>query len=64
MGKTSTDSKRRYNEKTYDRIALSVRKGEREKIRSHAATQGESINAFINRAITETIARDTEKIPD
>lgn len=33
----------------------------REKIKVHADTQGESVNAFINRAIDETMERDTNK---
>lgn len=30
-------------------------------VQEHAAAQGESTTAFINRAITEAIERDTEK---
>ena len=41
-----------------DRINLTVPKGEKEKIKAHAEAQGESVNAFINRAIAETIERD------
>ena len=41
-----------------DRINLTVPKGEKEKIKAHAEAQGESVNAFINRAIAETIDRD------
>lgn len=60
MGKTSTASKQKYNEKTYDRIALTVKKGEREQLKSHAEKRGESLNGFINRAIRETVQRDNE----
>ena len=42
-----------------DRINLTVPKGQKELIKAHAEAQGESVNAFINRAITETIERDT-----
>ena len=59
MGKTSTASKQRYNEKAYDRIALTVKKGEKDRLKSHAEQQGETLNGFINRAIDETIKRDT-----
>ena len=51
-----------YISKTYDRINLTVPKGEKDKIRAHAESRGESVNAFISRAITETIKRDTEEI--
>ena len=30
-------------------------------IQNHAEAQGESVNAFINRAVEETIIRDTQK---
>lgn len=59
MGKTSTASKQRYNEKAYDRIALTVKKGEKDRLKAHAEQQGETLNGFINRAIDETIKRDT-----
>lgn len=46
---------------TYDRINLTVPKGEKETIQAHASDMGESVNAFINRAIRETMERDKEK---
>ena len=61
MGKTSAAVKNRYNDKAYDRVNLTVKKGEKEKIKLHAEKQGESTNAFINRAIDETMQRDNEK---
>ena len=48
----------KYNLKAYDRIELKVKKGEKNSIKAHAEKQGESLNAFINRAISEAIARD------
>lgn len=48
----------KYNLKAYDRIELKVKKGEKDLIKVHAEKQGESLNAFINRAISEAIARD------
>lgn len=55
MGKTSSKVKNRYNEKVYDRISLIVPKGKKEELQAYAASQGESLNAFVNRAITEAI---------
>lgn len=57
MGKTSSKVKNRYNEKVYDRISLVVPKGKKEELQVYAASQGESLNAFINRAISETISK-------
>ena len=42
----------------YDEIKVRVSKGNKETIQAHAEAQGESLNAFINRAITETMERD------
>lgn len=41
-----------------DRINLTVPKGRKDIIRAHAEAQGESVNAFINRAISEAMERD------
>ena len=58
MAKPQTKASNKYNAKAYDRIALQVKKGERDKLREHAEQRGESLNGFINRAITETVERD------
>lgn len=49
----------KYNAANYDRVELRLDKGRKDEVKSHADTQGESLNAFINRAITETMERDT-----
>lgn len=51
----------RYNAKSYDSIMLRVKKGKKEEIQAHADARGESINSFINRAIDETMERDSEE---
>lgn len=61
MGKTSAAVKNRYNDKTYDRINLTVPKGDKEIIKAHAEKHdGGSVNGFIQRAIKETMERDEE----
>lgn len=48
-----------YVKKTYDRIEVKVPKGKKKLIQAHAdRLDGGSLNAFINRAITETMDRD------
>ena len=44
-----------------DRINLVVKKGEKERLKAHANERGESLNAFIVRAIRETLERDGEE---
>lgn len=51
----------RYNEKAYDRINIAVPKGRKDEIKAHAEAQGESLNAFMNRAANETMERDNKK---
>ena len=59
MPSTTTGS-RKYNEKAYDRLYVMAIKGKKEIIQTHAAKKNESLNAFINRAIDETMERDNE----
>ena len=42
----------------YDRVEFKVGKGRKKLIQSHAASLGESLNAFVNRAIDEAVERD------
>ena len=44
--------------KAYDRINLTVPKGDKEIIKLFAESHGESVNGFINRAIREAMQRD------
>ena len=61
VSKKQQASVSKYVREHYDRISLTVPHGKKEEIKAHAETQGESINAFINRAIDETIGRDSKK---
>ena len=51
----------KYKKNNYDRFELLTPKGNKDKIKAHAAEQGESLNGFINRAISETMERDEER---
>ena len=59
-----SDARRRANEKwqreKVEEIKFRVPKGKKEIIQQHAAQQGESVNAFINRAVDEAIKKDKE----
>ena len=57
-GKTSAKSKNAWIEKAYDRINLTVSKGQKDIIKAHAEAKGESVNGFISRAIDNQIERD------
>ncbi len=50
----------KYMAANYDEIKLRVKKGKRDEIKAHAEQRGESVNAFINRAIDSQMERDNE----
>ena len=49
-----------YNKGAYDRISLMLKKGKKELIQQRAAENGESVNAFINRAIDLLLSQSEE----
>lgn len=57
-GKTSAASINKYIAKAYDRVNLTLPKGQKEVVQAHATARSESVNGFIGRAIVETMERD------
>lgn len=51
-----------YKKKNYYRCFLLLPKDKEEVLKGHAAKTGETINAFITRAIWEQMKRDEEKM--
>lgn len=57
----------KYNAKAYDRVSLMLPKGNRDIIRAYAEAKGLSLNAYINKLISEdmgealTIPKQQEK---
>ena len=58
MGKASTRAQNKYIAKAYDRVNLTLPKGQKDVVQAHAQSRSESVNGFIGRAITETMERD------
>ena len=54
----NNEYKNRWIAEKLDRVNLTMAKGMKATIKAHAEARGESVNAFINRAIEETIHRD------
>lgn len=52
----------KYMKENYDEIKVRVEKGRKADIQAHAQAQGESVNGFIGRAISETIERDNSAL--
>ncbi len=53
----------KYVKNRYDRFGLTMPKGNLDCIKAHAEAHSESVNGFINRAITEAMERDTSQQP-
>ena len=50
---------KKYEQEKVDRIVFRVPKEMKEQIQTHAEKQGESLSAFLNRAVLETIEHDS-----
>ncbi len=62
ISKAQQKAVHKYVKNNYDRIELTVKpKGKKEDIKAHAEKNRETLNSFINRAIDETMERDTQK---
>lgn len=58
VSKKQQASVNKYVKANYDRINVTMPKGQREVIKAHADALNESVNGFINRAIAEAMERD------
>ena len=63
VSKAQQKATAKYVKQNYDRIEVKVQKGRKAEIQRHSDQNGESLNGFINRAISETIARDSSEKP-
>lgn len=62
VSKAQQASVNKYVKANYDRINVTMPKGQKDTIKAHAEARGESVNGFINRAIDETMERDKESV--
>lgn len=63
VSKAQQKAVNKYMAANYDRINLTVPKGQKEVIQAHAEANGESVNGFINRAIGEAMGVNPRKSP-
>lgn len=59
VSKAQQKAVHKYVKNNYDRMELTLPKGQKAIIKAHATERGESVNGFVSRAIRETIERDT-----
>ena len=58
VSKAQQKAVHKYVKANYDRIELSVPKGQKEVIKAHAEAHGQSVNGYIVEAVNEKIERD------
>ena len=58
VSKAQQKAVNKYVKENYDRVLVTMPKGQRATIKAHAEARGESVNGFINRAIDEAMERD------
>ena len=62
-GKTSAKSKNEWIAKAYDRINLTVPKGQKNAIQAAAQAKGESVNEYIKKAVEARMEREKGIVP-
>ena len=61
INKSQQKAVAKYNLSNYDRIELRVEKGKKQVIKNYAASEGLSLNSFVNKAIDEKMERKNVK---
>lgn len=61
VSKAQQKAVNKYVKNNYDRVNVTFPKGKKALIQTHAESNGESVNAFINRAIDEAMDRDSKE---
>lgn len=59
MPKKQTEWTRAYNEKAYDRLAITIPKGQKALLQAFAEQHGESINSITNKALLAFMGLET-----
>ncbi len=63
VSKAQQRAQNKWIAKAYDRVNLTLPKGQKEVVQAHATAHSESVNGFIGRAISETMERDSAGWP-
>ena len=63
VSKAQQKSVHKYVKNNYDRLEITVPKGQKDIIKKVASDTGKTLNSYVNEAITEKIQRDEEGTP-
>lgn len=58
--KRRTDYKRAFNERAYDRLAITIPKGRKATVEARASELGESVNGYVGRLIRSDLGLSEE----
>ena len=61
VSKAQQKATAKYMKANYDEFKVRTPKGKKEQVQAHTESTGESVNAFINRAIDHEMERDTQE---
>ena len=61
ISKAKQKANRKWNENNLERLYVTVKKGQKAIIENYAKQNNQSVNAFINEAISEKITRDIDQ---
>lgn len=64
VSKANQRAVNKYVKANYDRINVTMPKGRKDEIKDHAAAVGESVNSYINGAITQRMEAETPSVED
>ena len=61
MPTARTKANRKYNEKAYDRLAITIPKGKKSTVEEYAKSKGESVNGLVNSLLRAAIGLSEEE---
>lgn len=61
MPKKQTEWTRAFNEKAYDRLAITIPKGRKADVEAHAKAKGESVNGLVNNLLRTDLGMTEEE---
>ncbi len=61
MPTARTKANRKYNEKAYDRLAITIPKGKKSVVEEYAKANGESVNGLVNNLLRAAVGLSEEE---
>jgi len=61
MPTARTKANRKYNEKAYDRLAITIPKGKKSIVEEYAKANGESVNGLVNSLLRSAVGLSEEE---